>query len=361
MSHSTTEHRLNPEIRRAIQRADKYIRKKKYQCLYPGCGKMAIRCHAIPRASLIEAIAKNGKLYSLNQSYTSTYRMTSPHDPMEVVEVGVNQAGVFKGFCPEHDTKLFTPIETTDEDKKKAVAISCHLRALALEHSRKQRNVDYYKKFVEFDLPAEFRDFVIKNIVKPNELGLALVESYLGSLFFPEHHGRSGGIDYWGLPFSKNLGVSCCGIFNHNNDLNPDSVIGYTLICYRDLSILLLTTFANEHVTLDPFVRSYGGAVGIQRMVNDIAFLKGEEPLISAALWESLSDSEKYETRLSLVHPSYRLVNTSPNIIEVTPDDMLKGSTPEFVAKVGKLSPYLYTHSLLGNRNEKPRTRRGFP
>ena len=332
------------DLKRAIQLADKHVRKKNYQCLFPGCGKNSIRCHAIPRASLIEALAHKGKLYTLNQSFTSIYRKTSPYDPREIVRVGVNRASVFKGFCQEHDTKLFAPAETTDEKKKKGLTFSLHLKALALEHSRKSRNVDYFKKMIEFDLPPEFMT-MIKQQLELYEALLALVECYLGNLFFPEHHKISGHIDYFGIPFSKNLQVSCCGVFNHNNDPDPFSAIGYNIISYKDLSVLVLTTFANEHATLDAFVGGYSGNKGIERLVNDIAFLKGEEPLISAQLWESLSDSKKHKIGLSLVHPAYRTTVTRPRIIKLQQGDFLKEATPAVIKKLGDLTPLLMNPS----------------
>lgn len=339
------------ELNRAIQLADKYVRKKDYQCLFPGCGKKAIRSHAIPRASLIEALAKKGKLYTLNQSFTSIYRQTSPYDPMEIVEVGVNRASVFKGFCQEHDTKLFAPVETTDEQKKKGLMASLHLRALALEISRKRRNVDYFKKIIEFDLHTDFKT-IFKQQIETYEVALSLVEHYLGNLFFPEYHENPGNIDYFGIPFSKNLGVSCCGVFNLNNDPNPYSVIGYNIISYKDLSVIVLTTFANEHVTLDSFVGGYSGSNGIERMVNDVAFLKGEEPLISARLWESLSDSEKHEIGLCLVHPAYRIAVPRPSIVKVGPSDFLKEITPAVVARLGNISAVLMSISQATSRED---------
>lgn len=328
------------EFKRAIQLADKYVRKKNYRCLFPGCSKKAIRNHAIPRASLIEALAQNGKLYTINQSYSSTYRKTSPHDPMEIVKVGVNRASVFKGFCPEHDTKLFAPAETTDEQKKKEMTISLHLRAVALEYCRKRRNVDYFKKITELDLPTDALT-AFRQINEDNEVAASYVEHCLSELFFPQFKIAPGHIDYFAIPFSKNLGVSCCGVFNHNNDLNPLSLIGYNILSYKDLSVLVLTTFAGEHVTLDSFVDGYSNSNGIERMVNDIAFLKGEEPLISARLWESLSDSEKHEIGLSLVHPAYRITGLRPSIVKVGPSDFLKEITPAVVARLGNMSPIL--------------------
>jgi hypothetical protein len=325
------------DIKRAIQLADKYVRKKDYRCLFPGCNKKAIRSHAIPRASLIEAIAQNGVLYTINQSYTTVYRKTSPHDPMEIVAVGVNKASVFRGFCQEHDTKLFAPVETTDEQKKKGVMTSLHLRALALEHCRKRRSVDLFKKLIEFDLPTDVLT-VFRQGMEDYKKAASYTEFYLRSVFFPQFQKNPGQIDYFCIPFSKNLNVSCCGVFNHN-DLSPTSVIAYNILSYKDMSFLALTTFGCEHATLDSFISDYRDKGGIERMVNDIAFLLGEEPLISPQLWEALNDSEKGEIGLCLVHPAYRFAVPRPRIIKICPGDLLKEITPSMVTRLGHLSP----------------------
>ena len=76
-------------------------------------------------------------------------------------------------------------------------------------------------------------------------------------------------------------------------------------------------------------------------MVNDIAFLKGEEPLISAQFWESLSDSKKHKIGLSLVHPAHRATISRPRIIKLEQSDFLKEATPAVIKKLGDLSLFL--------------------
>jgi hypothetical protein len=40
--------------------------------------------------------------------------MKDPDAPLDLVELGVNKASVFKGFCPKHDTILI-PLVVTRE------------------------------------------------------------------------------------------------------------------------------------------------------------------------------------------------------------------------------------------------------
>lgn len=83
----------------AIHLADKYVRKKAYPCLIPGCNRNAIRGHSVPRASLVEAIARNGKIFSLAQSFAAHLNRTSRDAPMKITEVGVNAGELSVGFA----------------------------------------------------------------------------------------------------------------------------------------------------------------------------------------------------------------------------------------------------------------------
>src|SRR5258708_1750203 len=105
---------MDNNFKRAIQKADKHLRNKEYSCLFPGCKKKAIRSHSVPRAACLEALADEGTLYARRQSFNGIMRMTSPNDPPDIVEVGVNEAGIFKGYCSDHDTLLFRSAEIAD-------------------------------------------------------------------------------------------------------------------------------------------------------------------------------------------------------------------------------------------------------
>jgi hypothetical protein len=69
-------------------------------------------------------------------------------------------------------------------------------------------------------------------------------------------------------------------------------------------------------------------------LLNDIAFSKGEEPLIAPALWRCLSDAEKREIGLSLRHPNFRADLTAPRIIKLEPRDFVSEVTPDLAARL---------------------------
>jgi hypothetical protein len=311
--------------------ADKYVRRKEYNCLFPGCLKKAIRGHAIPRASCIEALARDGVLYTQRQSFNPTISMTTILDAPEIVEIGINHASVFKGYCSEHDAKLFASAETTDRSRKNGMFISLHLRSLSLEYSRKRRSADFFRKLAELD--GQRKTTWQEYTEKYDTYSFSLRDIYLGSIFNMINGSDIDSVEYYCVPFTRNLNVSCCGCFNANTD-SFDSLIAFNLISYADMSILALTVFKVAERYLDSFLASYCLPKDFERLVNDIAFSKCEEPLISVGLWQSLSESEKLEVQLSLRPPLYRAETSSPKVIKLNPSDLTTKLTPEMLTRL---------------------------
>jgi hypothetical protein len=317
--------------RNGIHAADKYLRKKKYVCLFPGCKEKAIRSHAIPRALLIEALAENGVVYTMEQSFNSMMTKTAPTDPPDVIEVGVNDASVFKGFCPAHDSWLFASAEVTHRGRNRAMAISLHLRAVSLEYCRQRQVADFQRKLAELTRIPEMRP-ILREYAETLDKHCALFKKvYLGSIFNLMSGSSVDSIVYFCVPFSRNLQVSCCGVFDETNDF--DSAIGFNLISYADKSILVLTAFKVVKHYLDSFLARYDLRQKGEKLVNDIAFWKCEEPFISPQLWRSLSEEEKLEVRLSLRHPDFRAGAAAPSVIRLTSSD--------FVTKLAELPDFL--------------------
>jgi len=272
---------MNRHQRRLIQVADKYVRRKTYTCLFPGCTATAVSCHAISRASIGDALAEHGHIYTLEPSSNSAMRMEAVDSPAEVVEVGINEACTFKGFCARHDTMLFAGAETTDA-RKRHMVYSCHLRALALEYCRKRQVGDHFRKLFE-----------LSNEPWLDELSaiFARTASVLKKVYLDRTFSDGDGTEYQVYLFSQNLQVSCCGCFPAVPD-KFGSAIGYNLISYAEGSLLVLTTFRSQKGILDTFLAGYDLAKDNERLINEIAFLKGEEPLIAPKLWHSLSEGE---------------------------------------------------------------------
>jgi hypothetical protein len=82
----------------------------------------------------------------------------------------------------------------------------------------------------------------------------------------------------------------------------------------------MLTVFEATKHHLDAFTESHAFPDGVERLVNEIAFGKCEDPLIAPRLWHSLSEGQKRRVRLSL--QNRQLQTDAPPIIRITPADI---------------------------------------
>src|SRR5262249_34437755 len=130
---------------------------KKYRCLVPGCARTADRCHSIPRALCLEALAEEGVLYTQQQSFNSILAMESPFDAQSIVETGINKAGIFNGFCSKHDARLFAGAETKTF-RRKWYFIALHCRALSLEYCRKRTTADFLSKLAALTVEPKLKE-----------------------------------------------------------------------------------------------------------------------------------------------------------------------------------------------------------
>lgn len=326
--------RLPAWARRAIQRADKHARIKQYRCLYPGCSEQAVRCHSIQRAACVEALAVDGKLYSLAPSFTNqALNRSTSSDGMIAVKVGVNEAGTFKGFCGPHDHDLFNRAEASRPERRSGMFIALHFRSVTLEYCRKRRNADFFGKLAELAPDKDLAEHYSDLSAAYRSHTETFRDLYLGSLFSLIFGLSDDTIEYFCLPFTRNLEVSCCGMLNVTDDY--DSGLGFNLISFSDVSILALTIFADASHYLDEFLAGYPIPHGAERLVNDVAFRRCEEPLLAPSLWERLGETQQLLVRLNLRSPQERWVEVDNRIVRITLADLME-PTPEHLSKISK-------------------------
>jgi hypothetical protein len=89
------------------------IRKIKFgRCLEPSmqCREPAIQAHSIQNAQVIELLQQGGHVYAWQP------RSSASNLDVELRQIGRNRASVFAGFCSQHDTEIFQPIDTRPLD-----------------------------------------------------------------------------------------------------------------------------------------------------------------------------------------------------------------------------------------------------
>jgi len=89
-------------------RFHKAINQKFNKCLCPdmACEKPAIRAHSVQKATALSFIEEAQHVYGLKMSFKGA-------EPIcEFEKIGRNNASTFTGFCSQHDTEIFRPIDT---------------------------------------------------------------------------------------------------------------------------------------------------------------------------------------------------------------------------------------------------------
>lgn len=324
---------VDKDSKRVIQKADKFVRNKVYKCLLPGCTERAIRSHAVPRAQCLESLSEGGKVLTLNPSLARLIHRKSNFEPLEIVPMGINDATVFRGYCSKHDTLLFRSAETSQHERKDGMPISLHLRALSVEFCRKRQVIDFYKKVDQLTHNSEFRNLAQHMIEWYSAIASIFSELYLGSLYNMIGGSYVDSVDFYLIPFARNLQVSCCGCF----DAEPgavDSVIGFNLLSYCDMSILVLTLFTAAKKYLDALRKAYPLPELGEQLLNEIAFMHCEEPVIAPQLWRSLSEFDRTQVKLSIRHPMYRTSMPAPRIIKLQTSDFVRKVEPWMLARL---------------------------
>lgn len=313
---------------RAVQLADKFARGKDYKCLFPGCERAAVDCHAIARSACVEALASDGHLYTRRYSYNQVMRMNDIADPPEIIRTSVNKASVFKGYCATHDAKLFSPAEIPEHRKRGGMFVALQLRAYSVEYCRLRSATDFMARVLEVSPSLRELNFYVDAVKAQRERLRIFLRLYLNSAFKMFFGSKTDSVEYLMIPIARNLGVSCCGCFNQEVGAH-DSVIAFNLISHSNYSYLVLGVFKVMEKWLTNFLDAYGGAGMWERILNDIAFHHCEEPLISCRLWEAMSAEEQMNVRLAIRHPDFRGAFQRPAVIRLVDADFPRDVTDE--------------------------------
>ena len=80
------------------------------KCMYPGCTDDSIGSHSVQKA-LLSLVSKDNNVVEFS---TVVQFKLNGSIKTNVDLINIKKASVFQGFCNQHDTKIFLPIETSD-------------------------------------------------------------------------------------------------------------------------------------------------------------------------------------------------------------------------------------------------------
>lgn len=71
------------------------------------CGSPAIRSHTLSKSTYLQHIAEGDHVLSWSMGWWTT----DPEDFFQLKPIGINEASTFPGFCADHDSALFRPLD----------------------------------------------------------------------------------------------------------------------------------------------------------------------------------------------------------------------------------------------------------
>jgi hypothetical protein len=125
------------------------------RCLYfdrdgKRCKCTPIRSHSLQKNGPLASIAENGHVIRVSPAL----RAQKIEDRAFFERVGVRNASTFLGFCNQHDTEVFSEIETLDGMLPQRAPLLFAIRSFALEHRHKQTMVALQKETIRNLLEA---------------------------------------------------------------------------------------------------------------------------------------------------------------------------------------------------------------
>ena len=120
---------------------------KSRECLVDGCEKTSIKSHALQKNGILKQISEKNHLYQF--SNVPPFQKAVKGN-FELSRIGINDVYTFPGFCKDHDSSIFKPIEKNKFDIESDESINLFsYRALCQEIRRKEIALDIAKKMIE--------------------------------------------------------------------------------------------------------------------------------------------------------------------------------------------------------------------
>ena len=144
-------------------------RKTARRCMAPECSEMSLTSsHTIPRSSSVSVIARKGHVMTPAFSHTE--------GSMTALRVGAGRAGVFPGFCKEHEL-LFQPFERrgkieNDVDVARQLfrAICREIVRLEIEIAQIERGLADYREYRRKALERLIRQRVPEEAIRVTDI-----------------------------------------------------------------------------------------------------------------------------------------------------------------------------------------------
>lgn len=179
------------ELERKIDKIYRNTNNKVRKCMFDDCQDKAIKSHVLQKNGILSKISVNRHLIQLD--YNNIFTMQK-NGVFNYKKIGINDAYTFSGFCINHDTDVFKPIETNlnldSLNENKQQSLFCY-RGLCQEIRRKEISFERSKEITKINHSEDFSALSdgyksgIKNLnYFKTELEKAICENNFDSFYF---------------------------------------------------------------------------------------------------------------------------------------------------------------------------------
>lgn len=189
------------------------------------CSKKIIESHTLSKSGSLKTIMnKQNKVCGINLTFNALEKNGGYFD---ISEFGINKASTFKGFCSEHDKKLFSIFEDSPIIPTKEQLCMLSYRGICRELYTKENesNTGLLHNMCDFSVFSDSPILpIVKNIIsKRNELlgiGLTEIKNTYHELNNIISNNRFDDLEYFVISLSYPSKVLCSGAIVPDRDFN---------------------------------------------------------------------------------------------------------------------------------------------
>lgn len=269
------------------------------------CSERIIRAHTIQRHGGLAEIAENGHVMSVKAGIEDIFDNNGRIEPKLV---GVRSASTFNGFCENHDTSMFRPVETGVTDLSAETVYLLTFRALAYELYTKraalrsdpiQREMDFGKPFEIQAIIQTRLHFLKQGMIR----GLADLELWKERYDLAYRQRDLSDFSFYAVEFDDILPVAACGAFHPEVDFEGNQLqiisrgetefdhIAFNLTTLNGASVAAFGWMGGSGPTA-AFVESYRRIPDTEKAtaIIQLAFEHLENTYMRPSWWNSIPD-----------------------------------------------------------------------
>jgi hypothetical protein len=269
--------------------------RKTRKCMYRTCEMPSIKSHVLQKNGILNEISFKGHV--IEGVMASSYNL-SEKEIAEFKRTGVNNAYCFQGFCKNHDTSIFKPIESEkrlDINSSMHQALFCY-RGLCQEIRRKEIVLEWLSSKVFNSNPFTF---ILSESYKK---GIKNLEHFKTAL---ENSIKMNTVDQFYFETIKIPRIDLCisvslNIEDKMNKKTKDDVIPFVTsflnIFPKGSDSFVIVGYHKDYPCLwtDRFVKNMktGDKLSIFKEISDLIVLRLEFWAMSISLFDSINKSD---------------------------------------------------------------------